>query len=319
MDRIICVVGPTASGKTALSVELAKQLDGEVISADSMQIYRGMDIGTAKVTAQEMGGIPHHMLDVAEPWERFSAARYVETADPILQDILHRGKTAVIVGGTGLYVDALISGRSFAPYPETGRRQALEREAQEKGIEYMLCRLRQVDPTSAERLHPADRKRIIRALEIYEETGETMTQHDQESKMQPDKYYPLWIGLSFEPRQLLYQRIDLRVERMLEQGLEQELQRLLRSGVARDATALQAIGYKELIPVLEGKIELSEAEVQIKQGSRRYAKRQLTWFRRNQKIHWILREQGQKDIDVFRQAFRLISEFGEGWDTTEMS
>ena len=162
MNKIVCVVGPTASGKTALSVALAKALNGEVISADSMQLYRGMDVGTAKVTPEEMDGVPHHMIDVAEPWESFSAARYVEMADPILQDILSRGKTAIIAGGTGLYVDALIAGRTFAPYPETGRRQALEQEAEELGMEHMLSRLRAVDPDSASRLHLADRKRIIR-------------------------------------------------------------------------------------------------------------------------------------------------------------
>lgn len=175
-----------------------------------MQLYRGMDVGTAKVTPEEMDGVPHHMIDVAEPWESFSAARYVEMADPILQDILSRGKTAIIAGGTGLYVDALIAGRTFAPYPETGRRQALEQEAEELGMEHMLSRLRAVDPDSASRLHLADRKRIIRALEVYEETGKTITQHNLETQTLPDKYHPVWIGLTYEPRQLLYDRIDLR-------------------------------------------------------------------------------------------------------------
>ena len=242
MNKIVCVVGPTASGKTALSVALAKALNGEVISADSMQLYRGMDVGTAKVTREEMDGIPHHMIDVAEPWESFSAARYVEMADPILQDILSRGKKAIIAGGTGLYVDALIAGRTFAPYPETGRRQALEQEAEKLGMEHMLSRLRAVDPDSASRLHLADRKRIIRALEVYEETGKTITQHNLETQALPDKYHPVWIGLTYEPRQLLYDRIDLRVDKMLEAGLLEEIRGLLERGIPSGCTAMQAIG-----------------------------------------------------------------------------
>ena len=309
MDNVICVVGPTASGKTALSVALAKALGGEVISADSMQLYRGMDVGTAKVTPEEMDGIPHHMIDVADPWESFSAARYVEMADPILRDILRRGKTAIIAGGTGLYVDALIAGRTFAPYPETGRRQALEQEAEELGMEHMLSRLKAVDPDSAARLHPADRKRIIRALEVYEETGKTITQHNLETKALPDSYQPVWIGLTYEPRQQLYNRIDLRVDKMLEQGLLEEIRGLLDRGTPRECTAMQAIGYKEFLPVLDGTMPLETAVEQVKQGSRRYAKRQLTWFRRNSKVHWILQNRETTFSDVFSQAAEQIPFF----------
>lgn len=312
MDKIICVVGPTASGKTALSVTLAKALDGEVISADSMQLYRGMDVGTAKVTPEEMDGIPHHMIDVADPQESFSAARYVEMADPILRDILRRGKTAIIAGGTGLYVDALIAGRTFAPYPETGRRQALELEAEEMGMEHMLSRLKAVDPDSAARLHLADRKRIIRALEVYEETGKTITQHNLETQAVPDRYQPVWIGLTYEPRQLLYDRIDLRVDKMLEQGLLEEIRGLLEQGTPRECTAMQAIGYKEFLPVLDGTAPLETAVEQVKQGSRRYAKRQLTWFRRNPKIHWILQNRETTFSDVFSQAVGQIPFFDSG-------
>lgn len=312
MDNIICVVGPTASGKTALSVALAKALGGEVISADSMQLYRGMDVGTAKVTPEEMDGIPHHMIDVADPWESFSAARYVEMADPILRDILRRGKTAIIAGGTGLYVDALIAGRTFAPYPETGRRQALEQEAEELGMEHMLSRLKAVDPDSAARLHPADRKRIIRALEVYEETGKTITQHNLETKALPDSYQPVWIGLTYEPRQQLYNRIDLRVDKMLEQGLLEEIRGLLDRGTPRECTAMQAIGYKEFLPVLDGTMPLETAVEQVKQGSRRYAKRQLTWFRRNSKVHWILQNRETTFSDFFSQAAEQIPFFDSG-------
>ena len=214
MNNIICVVGPTASGKTKLSIELAKAYDGEVLSCDSMQIYRHMDIGTAKPTKEEMDGIVHHMIDIIEPGESFSVSRYVELADPILQDILARGKRCIIVGGTGLYVDSLIAGRTFAPFPETGKRQALERLCEEKGLEHLRSYLRTFDPESAERLQ--DARRIIRACEVYEETGKTITQHNLETQAQPPKYTPLWLGLDFEERSQLYERIDRRVDLMME-------------------------------------------------------------------------------------------------------
>jgi tRNA dimethylallyltransferase len=306
---MIVIVGPTASGKTALSVALAKALDGEILSADSMQLYRGMDIGTAKVTPEEMQGVPHHMIDVLEPWEDCSAARYVQEADPILQDILSRGKTAIVAGGTGLYVDALVQGRSFAPYPSTGKRQALEQEADRKGMEEMLRQLQAVDPDSAARLHVRDRKRILRALEVYEETGRTITQHNLETQQVPDKYDPLWLGLTFEPRQVLYDRIDLRVDRMLEQGLLREIEALLGRGIPKTATALQAIGYKEFLPVLAGEMSLEAAVETVKQESRRYAKRQLTWFRRNPKIHWLLQHRGQDPEEVLQQSLALAASF----------
>lgn len=309
MDKIIVIAGPTASGKTALAVALAKKLNGEVISADSMQVYRGMDIGTAKVTAAEMEGVPHHMIDVADPWESFSAARYAEMADPILQRLLQQGKTAIIAGGTGLYIDSLISGRTYAPHRETGCRARLEREADEQGMEAMLERLREIDPDSAQRLHLSDRKRILRALEVYEETGKTITAHNLETQRLPDKYHPIWLGLTYEPRQALYDRIDRRVDQMLEQGLLAEIQGLLDRGLPRDATALQAIGYKEFLPVLSGEAPLSTAVQQVKQGSRRYAKRQLTWFRRNPDMFWLRQTLGQDFSDVLSLALRHIPFF----------
>lgn len=312
MDKIVVVAGPTASGKTALAVALAKKLSGEVVSADSMQVYRGMDIGTAKVTPEEMDGAPHHMIDVAEPEEAFSAARYVELADPIVQDILSRGKTAVIAGGTGLYVDALIKGRTFAPHPETGVREQLEREADELGMEAMLERLRQADPDSAARLHVSDRKRILRALEVFLETGKTITRHNWETQQVPDKYDPVWIGLDFLRRADLYRRIDLRVEKMVEQGLLDEIRSLLKRGVPRTCTAMQAIGYKEFFPVLDGTGELAEAVAAVQQGSRRYAKRQLTWFRKNPAIHWILQPENPDFSEIFQNALGHIPFFDGG-------
>ncbi len=306
---MIVIVGPTASGKTALSVALAKALDGEIISADSMQIYRGMDIGTAKVTETEMDGIRHHMVDVAEPWESYSAARFVAEADPIVEDILSRGKTVIVAGGTGLWVDSLVAGRNFAPYPATGKRQALEKEAEEQGMDYMLEKLRRVDPDSAARLHTADRKRIIRALEVFEETGKTITAHNRETQRMPDKYQPLWIGLGFTDRQDLYDRINLRVDLMLEQGLLDEIKSLLVRGIPRESTALQAIGYKEFFPALDGTGPLEEAVEKCKQESRRYAKRQLTWFRRNEHIHWIMREKDTPASEILEEALRIVSQF----------
>ena len=305
---IICVVGPTASGKTKLSIELAKKYNGEVLSCDSMQIYRGMTIGTAKPTPEEMDGVPHHMIDVADPGEAFSVSRYVEMADPILQDILSRGKTCVIVGGTGLYVDSLIAGRSFAPYPETGKRQELEQLAEEQGIEAVLNILRQHDPDSAARLHPSDRRRIIRAAEVWLETGKTITRHNLETQAIPPKYTPLWLGLDFTDRAELYARIDRRVDLMMQDGLIEEIQTLLANGTPPTATSLQAIGYKEPMAALRGDMTMAEAVDKIKQESRRYAKRQLTWFRRNKDIHWIFNKEPVRFEAVWQNAERILSE-----------
>ena len=304
--NLICVVGPTASGKTRLAVELAKALNGEVLSCDSMQIYRRMDIGTAKPTPEETQEVPHHMIDVIGPEEPFSVGRYVEMADPILQDILSRGKTCVLCGGTGLYVDSLMAGRTFAPYPETGRRQELEAMADREGIEAVLEKLRAVDPDSAERLHPGNRRRIIRAMEVYLETGKTITQHNLETQAVPAKYHPLWIGLDFTDRADLYRRIDRRVDLMMEGGLLDEIQRLLSEGVPPTATSLQAIGYKEPMAALRGEMTMEEAVEKVKQESRRYAKRQLTWFRRNKEIHWIMQEEPVDFQHTWQEVQRIL-------------
>ena len=309
MDRIICIAGPTASGKTALAVELAKELNGEVVSCDSMQVYRRMDIGTAKPTKDEMQGIPHHMLDVADPEEDFSVSRYCAMAEPIVADILRRGKTAIIAGGTGLYMDSLIRGNAFAPFPSTGVREALEAQADDLGMEAILSRLQSIDPESAARLHLSDRKRILRALEVYLETGETITEHNRRTQSIPPRFHPLWLGLDFEDRADLYARIDRRVGLMLEQGLMEEIQGLLASGIPPRATAMQAIGYKEFVDALEGRCTLEQAADQVRQSSRRYAKRQLTWFRRNQAMHWLTRtpETGVEEIlSMARQTFRVF-------------
>lgn len=309
MNNIICIAGPTASGKTALAVELAKELNGEVVSCDSMQVYKRMDIGTAKPTAEEMQGIPHHMLDVAQAWEDFSVSRYCNQASPIVDDIIAQGKTAIIAGGTGLYMDSLIRGNNFAPFPSTGVREALEARAEAEGIQPLLEELAQVDPESTGRLHPSDRKRIIRALEVYRETGITITEHNRRTREVPPKYRPVWLGLDFSDRAALYRRIDRRVERMLEAGLLDEIRSLLESGIPETCTAMQAIGYKEFLPVLRGERGLCDAAAEVCQSSRRYAKRQLTWFRRNPNMHWIVREEDGAPDEIIRQARQILQEF----------
>lgn len=309
MNNIICIAGPTASGKTALAATLAKELNGEVVSCDSMQVYRRMDIGTAKPTLEEMQGIPHHMIDVAEPWEDFSVSRYCEMAAPIVDDIISRGKTAVIAGGTGLYMDSLIRGNAFAPFPATGVREWLEAQADTVGMEAMLSQLRSVDPDAAGRLHLSDRKRILRALEVYLETGETITEHNRKTQAVPPRYSPLWLGLDFARRGELYRRIDLRVGLMLEQGLVEEIRGLLADGIPEKATAMQAIGYKEFVDALDGRCTIEEAADQVRQSSRRYAKRQLTWFRRNKAIHWLIRDTGDTGREILESARRIVSDF----------
>lgn len=305
-ERIIAIVGPTASGKTRLSVALAEALDGEIISFDSMQIYRGMDIGTAKPTVEERCGIPHHMIDIADPREDYSVSRFVEEADRILQDILSRGKSVILVGGTGLYIDSLMKGLEFAPLPQSGVREELTRIAQEQGIEVLMDRLRAVDPASAERIHPSNQKRVIRALEIYLESGKTMTQHNLETQEKPPKYEPLWIGLDYVNREALYDRINRRVDLMVEQGLLEELRELLSQGIPPEATSMQAIGYKELLGYIGGECTLEEATDLLKQSSRRYAKRQRTWFRRNPKVNWLMLEDEPDFGQVLQSALALL-------------
>lgn len=305
-DKLIAIVGPTASGKTRLSVEIAAYLGAEILSFDSMQIYRGMDIGTAKPTAEERRGIPHHMIDIADPWEDFSVSRFVEQADGILQELLSQGKPVVLVGGTGLYIDSLMKGLEFAPLPQSGVREELTTIAREQGIQVLMEQLRAVDPESAARIHPSNQKRVIRALEIYLESGKTMTQHNLETQEKGDKYDPLWIGLDYVNREALYSRIDRRVDLMLEQGLLRELEALLARGIPENATSMQAIGYKELMGYLHGECSLEEAAELLKRSSRRYAKRQRTWFHRNPKINWLMLEDEPDFDEVFRACLPLL-------------
>ena len=259
IPQIICVVGPTATGKTKMGVALARRFGGEVVSVDSMQIYRGMAIGTAAPTPEEMEGIPHHMVGVADPAESWSVARFVSEADTCVQDILRRGRRPILVGGT-----------------------------EQEGVGPLLAELQAIDPDSAARLHPSDEKRILRALEVWYETGETITQHDHRTRQQPPRYQAAYIGLSFQDRAQLRRRIDLRVDEMVRQGLLEEVQALLAAGLPPTATAWQAIGYKQFLAAADGRCTVAEAIEEVKLRSRQYAKRQLTWLRRNPDIHWIL-------------------------------
>ena len=304
-EKIICVVGPTACGKTRLGVLLAKKYDGEVVSADSMQIYKGMTIGTAAPTEDEMEGVPHHMIAVADPAEQWSAARYAQAAIPIVEDILARGKRPILVGGTGLWLDAVVKGHGFAGGCAGGavRKELQDRLARE-GIGELLEELRQADPEAAERLHPADTKRILRALEVYRETGKTISAHNAETAALPPRYDAVWIGLQFRDRADMKALIDRRVDKMVEAGLLDEVRSLLQSGLPRDATALQAIGYKEFLGVLDGTATVEEAVAEVKLRSRQYAKRQLTWLRRNPDIRWIWWE---KERD-FARALQISTE-----------
>ena len=304
MNNIICIAGPTASGKTALAVSLAKEFNGEVVSCDSMYVYKRMDIGTAKPTVEEMCGIPHHMIDVAEPEEDFSVSKYCEMAAPIVDDIIARGKRAIIAGGTGLYMDSLIKGNDFAPFPSTGVREKLEARAEAEGIRVLLEELRAIDPEAAQRIH--DDRRIIRALEVFYETGETITAHNKRTQAIPPRYSPLWLGLDFEERSELYRRIDLRVSIMLEMGLIREIQALLASGIPEKCTAMQAIGYKEFVAALNGFGTIEEAAEEVRKSSRHYAKRQLTWLRRNKNIHWLVRKTGQDSAEILEAARQII-------------
>ena len=308
MNNIICIAGPTASGKTALAVALAKELNGEVVSCDSMYVYKRMNIGTAKPTLEEMDGIVHHMIDIAEPDEDFSVSRYCEMASPIVDDIVSRGKTAIIAGGTGLYMDSLIKGNDFAPFPSTGMREKLEAQADQIGMEAMLELLRSIDPDAAAKLHVSDRKRVIRALEVYYETGETITAHNIRTQAIPPRYNPFWIGLDFAERSELYRRIDLRVDIMLQQGLVEEIKELLASGIPEKCTAMQAIGYKEFVAALNGIGTIEEAAEEVRKSSRHYAKRQLTWFRRNKQMHWLTREANQGAEEILRMARQVLGD-----------
>jgi len=287
MSNIIVITGPTATGKTAIGIELAKRVDGEIVSADSMQVYKHMDIGTAKPTTREMDNIPHHMIDFISPDDDYSVARYVNDASKCVDDILQRGKIPILVGGSGQYVDSLVAGRTFSSRGDSKLRGELDEEFDRIGGELMLAKLREFDPDAAKRLHSNDKKRIIRAIETFKTTGKTISQHDQETKMIPPRYNAIKFALTFADRADLYARIDQRVDEMMSQGLLEEVHSLIDMGITQQSTSMQAIGYKEVSNAISHNLDISEAVEQVKMESRRYAKRQLTWLRRDTNINWI--------------------------------
>lgn len=301
---LIAIVGPTASGKTSLSIRLAKKYNGEIVSADSMQIYKGMTIATAKPTEQEMCGVPHHLIDFLPTDKTFSVSQYAELANCAIEDIFSRGKQPILCGGTGLYVRSLIENIQFPPDKPNGNIRAVLRERYEsEGGQALIDELSKFDPETAAKLHPSNGKRIIRAIEIYLTTGKTMSEHIKESKNVPSPYKVIAIGINYADRQKLYDRINLRVDIMLEQGLLEEAARFYSGENSETSTA--AIGYKELKPYLDGKIDLETAVERLKVETRHYAKRQLTWFKRDDYIHWIY-----ADIcgDVYEEAVKIIEE-----------
>ncbi|WP_377892184.1 tRNA (adenosine(37)-N6)-dimethylallyltransferase MiaA [Alkalihalobacillus sp. R86527] len=283
-QKLVTVLGPTAVGKTKTSIELAKALNGEVISGDSMQIYRGMDIGTAKVTESEMEGIPHHLIDIKDPTESFSAAEFQKLATNLVHDINERGKVPIIAGGTGLYVKAVTHQYSFSEVKEDeGYRKQLEKIADEEGPVVFHARLKEIDPISYESIHPNNIRRVIRALEVYHVTGEPVSA-SKDSQPENSPYQLVNVGLTMD-RETLYNRINQRVDLMLSEGLLNEARILYEHGV-KDCQSIQAIGYKEIYRFIEGKVTYEDAVEELKQNSRRYAKRQLTWFRHQMDIDW---------------------------------
>ena len=312
MNRIpvVAVVGPTASGKSDLAVEICRRFGGEVVSADSMQIYKGMDITTAKSTEEEKQNIPHHMMDFLDNTEDYSVALYQQAAAECIADIHLRGLLPVVCGGTGLYVDTLLNNVKLSEdsYDEELRVSLLKR-AEDEGADRLLEEVRAFDPEYAEKLHPNNVKRIVRALEVYKTTGTTMTEQNKLSK-QTSPYDVCFIGLDAEDRQFLYDRIDRRVDVMLERGLEEEAREYLSS--ANGSTSAQAIGYKELRPFFDGAITLDEAVENLKKATRRYAKRQLTWFRRNKRINWLYIDKYQKRDELMSDAFAIVEKFRKG-------
>lgn len=300
---VIVIAGPTASGKTSLSIGIAKKIGGEIVSADSMQIYKDMDIATAKPTEAEMQGIPHHLISIVESDESFSVAAYKEKAVEAIADIFCRGRIPVVVGGTGLYIDTLVNNTTFFDFDKSDQREKLQMRLQNEGIEKLFDELKSVDPETAERLHINDTKRILRALEVYYSTGKTISLQAELSHENESQYNWLIIGLTAENRDVLYDRINRRVDIMLDDGLIEEAKTF--SSSEKSSTAKQAIGYKELKGFFDGSISLEEATENLKRETRRYAKRQLTWFRRNKNINWINIDNKTSE-EVLTEALAII-------------
>lgn len=306
---LLIITGPTAVGKTELSLKIAEELQGEIISADSMQIYRYMDIGTAKASAEERKRVRHHMIDIINPDETYSVADYQQEADRLIREICARGSLPIMVGGTGLYIRAVIQGFLF-PEMETNHqlRAELTEMARKYGNEYLHQKLAEFDPEHARKIHPNDMRRIIRAIEIFQETGHNMTYYLEKQKYTPPRYNTLKIGLIRE-REELYDRINKRVDLMIKKGLVEEVKNIIKAGFNMSATALQGLGYKEIIGYLKGDYPLEEAIRILKKNTRNYAKKQITWFNREKDLHWF-NLTGKSDIKVYQEIMALISK----WD-----
>ena len=315
---LIILTGPTAAGKTALSIRLAKALDGEIISADSMQVYRHMDIGSAKITPEEMEGVPHHLIDVLEPWEEFNVAAFQRMARKALDGIYARGRMPIVTGGTGFYIQALLYGVEFEENPEDSpvRRElyALAEKEGEQAPGILHAMLRQVDPASADAIHPNNIKRVIRAIEYYRLTGAPISGHNQAMRAKDADYDFLYYVLTMD-RARLYERIGRRVDQMMEQGLVGEVERLQKMGCHRGQTAMQGLGYKEILDFLEGKCSLDEAVYILKRDTRHFAKRQLTWFKRERDVRWLYLDGSPGEQDrVFSQIMKEIGDKRYTWN-----
>lgn len=305
MEPVIVIAGPTASGKTGLSIELARLINGSIVSADSMQIYRHMDIGTAKPDKSEQAGIRHYMIDEVDPDENYSVARYRQKALEYIKEIINEGKRPIITGGTGLYINSLLYNINFSETICDERlREELRQEAQEKGNRHLYERLLELDPEAAAKIHENDVKRVIRAIEVYTHTNKTISEHVRLSRQEPAPYRYIVFGLNWD-RDKLYRRIEERVDRMIEAGLVEEVKKLTEMGYGKASTAMQAIGYKEILGYLNGKYSLEDAVYILKRDTRRYAKRQLTWFRRMREIIWLDMDE---DTDLTETAEKIIHE-----------
>lgn len=305
--NIVIIVGPTAIGKTDISIATAKALNGEIISADSAQVYKYMDIGTAKISTEEMHGVKHHMIDEVTPDQSFSVANFRDRADKYIHEIIGKGKLPIIVGGTGLYVNALLNNLDFTrSVGDEDFRERMQEIADNKGNEYLYEMLKDIDIESYQRLHANDVRRVIRALEVYEFTGKTISYFQEESKKIPPRYNCAYIGLTMD-RQKIYERIEQRVDAMIEKGLIEEVKTLLNMGYSRDLVSMQALGYKEIVRYLEGEISLEESIFILKRDSRHYAKRQLTWFRRDERIKWFNIDEYQDRVNLVKNIIIYIA------------
>lgn len=294
---LIVLTGPTAVGKTALSIQLARRIGGEIISADSMQVYRHMDIGTAKIRLEEMDGVPHHLIDILEPTEDFNVVRFQALARAAAEDIYSRGKIPIVAGGTGFYIQALLNDIDFTQIDEnTQFREEMERLAAEQGAEVLHERLRAVDPESAEAIHANNVKRVIRALEYYEQTGEKISAHNEAERAKISPYHFFYYVLNTD-RTVLYERIEKRIDEMMEEGLVEEVRQLQAMGCRRDSVAMQGLGYKEILDYLDGACTLEDAIYKIKRDTRHFAKRQITWFKREKHVTWINKKDYNYDED----------------------